>query len=274
MKQDVVTEVQEYLDDTKCEGLPYRTSQSTSAYFNERLNETKIEVYKRRINFDVIIIGSEPVISLIVARALSDHGIKVCIINRLEEPKGFEGIFSMPSLIGFLLSSLNIEAYPFLDKKSLIKSLIRYAKRNDLIHYYGGNYRVRDFGYDGSMNYFLVDISRIKKRTEIDKYIETCLEINEHNLTAFLPRALKIKQLIGRQLIVNHWVNFLQEWKTEKIGSLLSFSTNRPNTSMLFVGDRIATKVKSENEAQKILKEEVEKLVYVVGQLKAKCGTN
>lgn len=274
MKQDKTTGDHEYLDDTICEGLPYRTSQPISEYFSDKPNDTNIEVYKRNVKFDVIIVGNEPIISLIVARALSDNGIKVCIINRIEESVGFEGVFSIPSFIGFLLSRLNIEAYPFVDKKSFIKTLIKHAKQKGLIHYYGENYRVRDFGYDGNMNYFLADISRSKKRTEVDRFIDTCLDKKAHNLTAYLPRALKIKQLIGRQLIVNHWVNFLQGWKAEKRGSLLSFTTNRPNTSMLFGGDRIATKVKDEGEAQKILKEEVEKLVFVVEQLRAKCGTS
>ncbi|MBU2895631.1 hypothetical protein [Vibrio hepatarius] len=273
MKQDETIGDQEYLDDTICKSLPYRTSKPISEYFSEKPNETKIEVYKRNIKFDVIIVGNEPIISLIVARALSDCGIKVCIINRIEESVGFEGGVSIPSFIGFLLSSLNIETYPFVDKKSFIKTLINHAKKKSLIHYYGENYRVRDFGYDGNMNYFLADISRRKKRTDVDRFIDTCLEKKAHHLTAYLPRALKIKQLIGSELIVNHWVNFLQGWTTEKRGSLLSFITNRPNTSMLFGGDRIATKVKDESQAQKILKEEVEKLVSVVEQLKVKYGT-
>lgn len=268
MRPDDNPESENYVDDSRFEFSPCINSPPISEIRTEEPNNTKIKKYRRSIRCDVIIVGNEPIISLIIARSLSDSGIKVIIINKPEESVGFEEIFSLPTFINFLLKKLNIESCSFIDKKSLVKTLISHAKNKELIYYYGEKFRIRDFGYDGNKNYFLADISRRKNTTELDELIYSCLGRRAYKLEAFLPRALKIKQIIGNKMIVNHWLTLLKGWGAEKDGSLLNFTTNRPNTVMMFGGDRIAMELDNEKDAQDILNEEIEKFLSEINALK------
>ncbi|KDM90926.1 hypothetical protein EA58_14295 [Photobacterium galatheae] len=234
----------------------------------DKPNETQIQLYRKRMKFNFIIVGNTPLISLILARAYSDMGYRVCIINKYAPSVGFEGIFSNPSFIEFLLNELNIESCPFLDEKSFIKTLLVHSKHKHLIHYYGEKYRVRDFGYDEHYNYFITDQSSKKKTTETDELIYDLIEKRESRLIAYLPRSLKIKQLIGECMIVNHWNQFIKGWATEKDTDSFNFVTQRPNTITLFGGDKVSIDLKSERHAQRLLNQEVKKLLNEINKLK------
>ncbi|MCY9861046.1 hypothetical protein OTK49_00625 [Vibrio coralliirubri] len=227
-------------------------------------NKTKVKLLRSRIEYDYIICGSNAFLSCILARTLSDNGFKVAIINKRDKKVGFDGFLNDLKFLAFICKSLGVEVGKLENQEQLIFTLFRYALHPENIDYFGEDYRIRDYGYDGFKNYFVADISRTHKRTVDDEVIYGNSNPIDKWFRAFYPRNMKIRQLIGNNLIVTHWHDFMFGWTSERKDSIHTYLTQRPKTVMLFGAHSIRLTIQTEADAKYLLEQEATRAVEII----------
>lgn len=227
-------------------------------------NKTKVKLLRSRIEYDFIICGSNAPLGCLLARALSDKGLRVAIINKSDEKVGFDTLFEDHKFIGFLAKELGVVVGKFESNEQLITTILKYALNPDKISYFGENYRVRDYGYDGTNNYFIVDVSRTYKPTAFDQLAYKNTKPIDSWWRVFLPRNIKMRQLICSNLIITHWNDFMFGWTGERQESIHKYLTFRSKTVMLFGANSLSLETMNEGEAKTLLEAEVKRAVDII----------
>lgn len=227
-------------------------------------NKTEVKLLRSRIEYDYVICGSNAPLSCLLARALSDKGLNVAIINKCAQKVGFDSLYEDNKFIAFLAKELGIEVGKFESIEQFVATLFKYASNPDKISYFGENYRVRDCGYDGTNNYFIADISRTHKLTTTDKIVYKNTKPVDGSWRTFLPRFIKVRQLICNNLVVTHWNDFMSGWTCERQGALHKYLTYRSKTVMLFGANSLRAEKMNENEAKALLNDEVKRAVSII----------
>jgi hypothetical protein len=88
----------------------------------------------------------------------------------------------------------------------------------------------------------------------------------------YLPRNMKLIQLIGKQMIVFHWFEFIKGWGANDLKGHLEFETLRPNVSPFFAADTLHYELSSEQKANELLYHEASQFIDAIKQLPRKKG--
>ena len=211
-------------------------------------------------------------IGLIIARALSDKGYTVCVMIKKAGHLGFEPLFNDLRFLRYLCTDLGIEVGVPCSTDDVTSQVLEHAPNKELIQYLGENYRIEDYGYDGECNHFIVNESCTKRINTQDKVIKATLGNTEAWYNKFLPRSMKLNHLIGKQMIVFHWFEFIKGWGTNNLKGHLEFETLRPNVSPFFAADTLHYKLNSEQKANELLYHEVSQLIDAIKNLPKKKG--